>query len=57
VRHHVVTTALGNLDDWLDDFFPQASSQWDALAHVGDPGFGRYIDRLKKEGAHGDSTT
>jgi kynurenine formamidase len=42
VRHHVVTTPLGNLDDWLDDFYPQASSQWDALAHVGDPIVGHY---------------
>jgi kynurenine formamidase len=42
VRHTVFTTPLGNLDDHLDDFFPQASSQWDALSHVGDPTLGRY---------------
>ena len=42
VRHTVFTTPLGNLDDRLDDLHPQASSQWDALAHVADPAFGRY---------------
>src|SRR5205823_3412186 len=24
------------VDDYLDDFYPQASSQWDALRHFGD---------------------
>jgi len=30
------------LDDYLDNFYPQASSQWDALAHVKHPVFGAY---------------
>jgi kynurenine formamidase len=30
------------LDDFLDNFYPQASSQWDALAHVKHPIFGAY---------------
>lgn len=30
------------LDDFLDNFYPQASSQWDALAHVKHPVFGAY---------------
>src|SRR6202050_447689 len=30
------------LDDYLDNFYPQASSQWDALAHVKHPKFGGY---------------
>jgi kynurenine formamidase len=30
------------LDDYLDNFYPQASSQWDALAHVKHPEFGAY---------------
>ena len=30
------------LDDYLDNFYPQASSQWDALAHVKHPMFGAY---------------
>ena len=30
------------LDDFLDNFYPQASSQWDALCHVKHPQFGAY---------------
>src|SRR3984957_15103004 len=30
------------LDDFLDNFYPQASSQWDALAHVKHPVHGAY---------------
>jgi kynurenine formamidase len=30
------------LDDYLDNFYPQSSSQWDALAHVKHPIFGAY---------------
>jgi len=30
------------LDDYLDNFYPQASSQWDALAHVKHPIHGAY---------------
>jgi kynurenine formamidase len=30
------------LDDYLDNFYPQASSQWDALAHVKHPVHGAY---------------
>ena len=30
------------LDDYLDNFYPQASSQWDALAHVKHPIYGAY---------------
>jgi len=30
------------LDDYLDNFYPQASSQWDALAHVKHPVDGAY---------------
>jgi kynurenine formamidase len=29
-------------DDYYDDFYPQASSQWDALRHVGHPTYGYY---------------
>jgi kynurenine formamidase len=42
---HVVKifpTAPYVLDDYLDNFYPQASSQWDALAHVKHPQFGAY---------------
>ena len=30
------------LDDYLDNFYPQSSSQWDALAHVKHPLLGAY---------------
>jgi hypothetical protein len=30
------------LDDYLDNFYPQASSQWDALCHVMHPEMGAY---------------
>ncbi len=30
------------LDDYLDNFYPQASSQWDALCHVKHPVYGAY---------------
>jgi kynurenine formamidase len=30
------------LDDYLDNFYPQASSQWDALCHVKHPTLGAY---------------
>ncbi len=34
-RHHVaVNPATGGMDDVLDNYYPQGSSQWDSLAHV-----------------------
>ena len=30
------------LDDYLDNFYPQSSSQWDALAHMKHPIYGAY---------------
>lgn len=36
-RHSVFATRSGGLDDVMDNYFPQGSSQWDSLAHV--PGF------------------
>lgn len=36
-RHRVFRTRSGALDDVLDNYYPQGSSQWDSLAHV--PGF------------------
>jgi len=37
------------LDDYLDNFYPQASSQWDALAHVKHPMHGAYNGIPDKE--------
>lgn len=42
IRHTVYRTALGNLDDYVDGFYPQASSQWDAFPHIKDPEIGFY---------------
>lgn len=33
-RHTVFQTASGGCDDVIDNVYPQASSQWDALAHA-----------------------
>ncbi len=38
----IFETAEFVLDDYLDNFYPQASSQWDALAHVKHPVHGAY---------------
>jgi kynurenine formamidase len=40
--HEVIVNPSGSLDDRYDDFYPQASSQWDALAHVRHPEWGWY---------------
>jgi kynurenine formamidase len=37
------------LDDYLDNFYPQASSQWDALCHVMHPELGAYNGIPKNE--------
>jgi hypothetical protein len=40
---HTIKKFAGHiLDDYLDNFYPQASSQWDALCHVKHPKFGGY---------------
>ena len=36
-------------DDYYDTFYPQASSQWDALKHVGNPTYGFYNGRQPSE--------
>jgi kynurenine formamidase len=41
VRHKVIADPYGN-DDVLDNFYPQTSSQWDALSHVRHPEHGFY---------------
>jgi kynurenine formamidase len=43
-KHHHVIKHFANhiLDDYLDNFYPQASSQWDALSHVKHPQLGAY---------------
>lgn len=41
---HTIFDKYGGLflDDWLDDFFLQGSTQWDGLRHVSDPDYGWY---------------
>lgn len=41
-RHIVTEDELGTSDDRVEPFYPQRSSQWDALAHVRHPRFGSY---------------
>ena len=41
LRHTIGRDAIST-DDVYDDFFPQRSSQWDALCHVGHPESGFY---------------
>lgn len=42
IRHTVYRTPMGNLDDYVDSFYPQSSSQWDGFLHIADPEIGRY---------------
>ncbi len=41
LRQTIMRSPTGH-DDVLDNFFPQASSQWDSLVHVGHPQHGFY---------------
>jgi hypothetical protein len=43
VRHTIIEKYGGvAVDDYLDSFWPQASSQWDGLRHYGDADYGFY---------------
>lgn len=44
------------LDDSLDTFFTQASSQWDALCHVGHPEYGFYNGHVDADFTGGPGT-
>jgi kynurenine formamidase len=41
LRHTILGQGFGR-DDVIDNFYPQASSQWDGLTHVGHPDHGFY---------------
>ncbi|MBI5947546.1 MAG: cyclase family protein [Chloroflexi bacterium] len=41
LRHTILGSGVSR-DDVYDNFFPQASSQWDSLVHVGHPAHGFY---------------
>ena len=42
VRHTILGEGGDGRDDYLDNFWPQASSQWDSLRHVRHPQYGFY---------------
>jgi kynurenine formamidase len=42
VRQTIVGEGGNGRDDWLDNFWPQASSQWDSLRHIRHPEHGWY---------------
>lgn len=44
VRHHKFPLPMADFftDDYLDNFYPQASSQWDAVGHIKHPRHGYY---------------
>jgi kynurenine formamidase len=42
LEHHRLPLDGGGFDDYYDRFYPQASSQWDSLAHVEHPQHGFY---------------
>jgi kynurenine formamidase len=44
LRHRLIHFPNG-MDDAYDDFYPQGSSQWDALSHIGHPQYGFYGGR------------
>jgi kynurenine formamidase len=53
---HTITGEGGNgRDDYLDNFWPQASSQWDSLRHVRHPEYGFYNGTRDDQIVSGDS--
>ncbi len=54
LRQSIIRNPVGH-DDVLDNFWPQASSQWDSLVHVGHPEHGFYngISAAEVTGAAG----
>jgi len=54
---HRIQVLLPNImDDAVDNFFTQASSQWDALCHVGHPEYGYYNGRVEADFDGGPGT-
>jgi kynurenine formamidase len=54
-RHHLFRPSRNMQDDVLDNFYPQASSQWDGLRHVSAREFGFYNGVSAQDaGPHGD---
>ncbi len=55
MRHHIFRHSELVLDDVVDNFFPQASSQWDGLRHRKDPDVGFYNGVSEEEASAGGS--
>ena len=51
--HHIERSRSGG-DDWLDGFYPQASTQWDGLGHIRFREFGYYNGRDDADLDRGD---
>jgi kynurenine formamidase len=51
MRHHIFPLPLADFftDDYLDNFYPQASSQWDAVGHIKHPVHGHYNGMPERE--------
>lgn len=50
IRHTLFEKYGGTaLDDYIDDLYPQASTQWDGLRHFGDPDYGFYNGAQRTE--------
>jgi kynurenine formamidase len=50
-----ITMGGSGRDDYLDNFWPQASSQWDSLRHIRHPEFGWYNGVTDEQIVPGDS--
>ena len=48
LRHTIIDLDVGT-DDRYDSFYPQASSQWDALCHIAHPEHGYYNGHARDE--------
>ncbi len=48
MHHHIIDLKPG-ADDYYDNFYPQASSQWDALCHMPHPKHGYYNGRTQAD--------
>ena len=52
MQHTVISLAPGMLDDKLDNYFPQGSTQWDAICHFGHAA--RFYNGRTEEENHGE---
>jgi kynurenine formamidase len=53
---HTVSNSGWSTDDRYDSFYPQLSSQWDALSHMGHPQYGFYNGRRGQDITGGEGS-